>query len=245
MRRLILLFLLPLVSLPLFSMSYYYTARMIRPSGTVTFEVWSDGQRARFETADSTDPALPTGVTVITLDGGKTISLIPASKDRILRGTAQEFLGANRNRVAKAGITVQNVTNRAHPPQPADSILGYQTQMYEFDIAFDMIQNGKTSHVTVRQRFWMAAALPSANIMLRMVTNTSVGVPQLDQILDTNQALMQGMPMRRDVTITVDGRTFDSTLQVNVFHPNVPLDPKLFTIPDLPVMHLPPAPPVE
>ena len=243
MRRLIVLLLLSIFSLPLLARTYYYTAHMQRPHGVVDFKVWVDGQKARYETASSTDPALPAGVVVITLDGGKTINLIPASKARILRGTAEEFLAANRMRVAKAGVTIQNVTNHALPAQVADSILGYPTLMYEFDIAFDLVQNGKSDHVTVRQRFWVAAALPSPNPMLRMVTNNSVGVPELDRILDANQLLMQGMPMRRDVVITLDGRTLESTLQVGVFYPNTPVDPKLFDIPaTLPVVSLTPGP---
>jgi hypothetical protein len=211
-----------------------FTSQMSKArGGTSTYKAWSDGKSFKALVETSTDDDISAGNFVISRDGGTTYIAASARWKRYL------VLGPEQLR-ERLGMRTQQLTGRVENLQvqrlnsvDGGMVAGYRTRRHTLRVSLVLrsrrFWRDVTSRMVITESLWMAEALPNFCPELPVLTRETIGPDEIDGALEFKD--VKGFPMKRVVSVEVDGRSLGSSVFEVKTLTQTPLEESVFAIP--------------
>lgn len=202
-----------------------------------------DGENARMEFHESTNPVAGEGTYLVTTDGGKTLFLVnPAEKSYMAWDMGALMGGVGAVLEGIGGLVNLEFTDHQveRLSQAAgEAIVGRPTTHYRYRTAYTtqvrVFRRTQETRTETVHDVWATTALtdPGFGAWLRAAPTT--GIQGLDEIIRGEMGAVEGFPLKTvAVTTSVDGRdrttTSTTTMEVTTLREEA-VDPSRFVIP--------------
>ena len=178
-------------------------------AGSMTAEVWVEGEKGRIEFTSSTNPMAPAGSYLVTEDGGRTMILVNPEEEtwsewdlEALAQTAGSLLNSLGGIVK---FDFDDLETRVLEEGPGEEILGRKTRFFKQETSYTMLvkviglkQRQETETVT---EMWLTDADPSHQVGLWLKNDPpKTGNEDLDQMIAASMDFPEGIPLRTRTT---------------------------------------------
>jgi Domain of unknown function (DUF4412) len=229
---------------------HYQATTSVQPAKgeaqTMQVEAWVDGDKAKVEFRDSSNPMTPAGTYMVTQDAGKTLFLVnPEQKtyaewnlDQMLQtlGGVMHAMGP----MLKLEFSDPKVEKLAEEGGP--TMLGLPTTHYRYRTTYEssirIMGMHRSSTVDRLQDLWMTQSLgaPGLGVWLRK-GGPATGDPDLDKMISAEMSKMQGFPLKSvEVSTSTDDKKGQQTvtrsqMEVTALDRDVSVPPANFVVP--------------
>jgi len=173
------------------------TADAVEPVTDLTARATVDGDRSRVEFLAGN--LYPPGTYVVSTDGSRKLLFVDPLK--------QWYTEVNTTTVATAlgssSIRVTNLKSSIETRDDRPVIAGYPTEHTRLTITYDIAVTMKSmplkQHVRTEVDTWSTSQFPDVS-MMSFLSTLRTGNPEIDKLLDVENARVKGFPLRQTVT---------------------------------------------
>lgn len=188
-----------------------YSARMEKFGKKSTFAVWATDSKAKFSVTASDDPKMPTGTSIIALDGGQRYILIDPERRAFIGLTRDQYSSLREKQAESHGIQILNPKLEELVVNGDGGVVaGNKTRYFKLSISLNAAEDGRQVAIVATEEFWTAPSLPDPAPSLDMLTQQVSGLAKLDELLDYKK--LHGYPLKRVVQLQENGQFAGSSL---------------------------------
>ena len=199
-----------------------------------------DGAKARIEIVKSRNPLLPQGSVLVTLDGGRSITLLDPARKTSSPWSAKGKAAGGAAARSIVRVQFENPEVRKLAESPGEKIAGYDTKYFKFRIAYtaavDVMGSVQKTETTRIEEIWTAPALTDAGFAAWLRKDSApTGNDALDRQIASELSTAPGTPLKRiTTTMWKDPGGRDQTVKTTVSVSELRKDsasPELFQAP--------------
>jgi hypothetical protein len=193
------------------------------PTASLKVEGWAQAGKARIEVLESDSSALPSGVYLMTLDGGKTAYLVDPREKTFAEWSGEAMVNAAllpaADRTALVNVSFSEPTVERSVAADGGTVAGRATRHYQYRTTYstEIRTMGVRRSATrvVEDDLWVAPQLDEAGLGLWMDRGPEpTGTRQLDTAVAAKWTPYEGLPLKRvTVTTTTDAKGRTTTLE--------------------------------
>lgn len=181
-----------------------------------------DGAKARIEIEKSRNPLLPRGNVLVTLDGGKSFSLLDPARKTSSAWSAPGTAGGGAAARSIVRVQFESPEVRKLAESPGEKISGYATKYLKLRISYtaavDVMGSVQKTETTRIEEIWTAPALTEAGFAAWLRKDSApTGNDALDRQIASELSAAPGTPLQRITTTTwKDAGGRDQTVKTTV-----------------------------
>ena len=166
-----------------------------------------DGQKAKFEFTQGSNPMMGTGSYMVTEDGGKTMYIVHPDKKTYSLFDLKSMMGMAGGIMGMMNMQVKDPKVEKLLDESGDKILGYRTTHYKFKTTYTMTMNifgmTRATDTIQEQEMWTTTALKDAvNAFRSFQQGMKSGNEELDKLIAAETEKAQGFPLKTITTHT-------------------------------------------
>lgn len=183
----------------------HYTTQMQWNGGAI-FEAWVSGADGRFEIKRSVDPSFPEGAVIFTREGGNTAYLYSPQSSECIKMSSDQLVDFKRSQIRKMHITADDLKVERIADEDAPAMFDLKVHHTRLRISATMHvpagPNTQDYTIAVEEDMWTAPDIHDQAPNLAVYTNSTTGIPLLDDGITTELTKIQGFPLKRLVAAT-------------------------------------------
>ncbi|HEY3053173.1 MAG TPA: DUF4412 domain-containing protein [Thermoanaerobaculia bacterium] len=211
--------------------TYHFQSVTSQPRGEVSTAGTAvvDGGNVRVDFEKGDNMLFSDKSVVISKDGGKNLVVIDTAGKDYYEIKLDDILNiANVMARSRGGASFQisyaNPTVTVKDEGDGGQVEGFATHKYGIDSSYDanvnMMGRAMSNHVEMRSELWVTDELPAELTTFVQWRGFRMGIPELDELLDSQSRLIKGFPLREVMTSTTTSsrggsRTWTTTTTIS------------------------------
>lgn len=190
-----------------------------------TIKALVDGDRAKIELLNSSNPMMPAGTYMLASDGGRTIYLVNPQQKSYTKWDMNAMMDFAGGAMQMMGISFSQPVIEKLAEEKGPSLLGFPTRHYRFRTSYTMTMNfmgmKRSTETVMEEEVWATDQLKDAGFQAWLNQKPAkTGNAELDKMLEAEIGKkIQGLPLKRIVKQTQkesNGNTQTSTMTMEV-----------------------------